>query len=130
MIKNIGNKTVALIPARSSSKRIKDKNIKEINGHPLLAYTIVSAKESKLFDEIVCVTDSEVYAEIAIQYGASVPMLRPKNISGEKSPDVQWVDWIFKIFDHENKQFDIFCILRPTSPLRGKKQLEEVLKNS
>mgnify|MGYP006156513859 CR=1 FL=1 len=58
-------KAVALIPARSGSKRIKDKNILKINGHPLLAYTIKAAIQCKLFNKVICVTDSKKYAKIA-----------------------------------------------------------------
>ena len=72
------HKAVALIPARSGSKRIKDKNILKINGHPLLAYTIRVALNCKIFDRIVCVTDSKKYAKIAEKYGAEVPVLRPR----------------------------------------------------
>ena len=116
-------KAVALIPARSGSKRIKDKNILKINGHPLLAYTIKVAINCKLFDRIVCVTDSREYAKIAEKYGAEVPLLRPKNISHSKSPDIEWVTWIMKILNKENK-YDIFSILRPTSPLRTVKMIK------
>ena len=116
-------KAVALIPARSGSKRIKDKNILKINGHPLLAYTIKVAINCKLFDRIVCVTDSREYAKIAEKYGAEVPLLRPKNISHSKSPDIEWVTWIMKILNQKNK-YDIFSILRPTSPLRTIKTIK------
>ena len=67
----------ALIPARCGSKRIKDKNIKTLNGHPLLAYTISAAIQSNVFDEVIVSTDSEMYKNIAEYYGASVS-LRPK----------------------------------------------------
>ena len=79
-------KAIALIPARSGSKRIKNKNILKINGIPLLAYTIKEAIKSKVFDKVVCVTDSYKYAKIAIKFGAEVPKIRPKSISNEKSP--------------------------------------------
>ena len=106
-------KSVALIPARSGSKRIKDKNIIKINGHPLLAYTIKVAINCKLFNRVVCVTDSKKYAQFAKKYGAEVPILRPKNISHSKSPDIEWVTWIMKIINQNNK-YDIFSILLKT----------------
>ena len=111
-------KAVALIPARSGSKRIKNKNIIKVNGHPLLAYTIKVALDCKLFDKVICVTDSKKYSKIAKKYGAEVPKLRPKNISHSKSPDIEWVTWIMKILNQDNN-YDIFSILRPTSPLRS-----------
>jgi CMP-N,N'-diacetyllegionaminic acid synthase len=116
-------KAVALIPARSGSKRIKDKNILKINGHPLLAYTIKAAIQCKLFNKVICVTDSKKYAKIAKKYGAEVPLLRPKSISHEKSPDIEWVTWIMKILNKKNN-YDIFSILRPTSPFRNTKTIK------
>ena len=93
---------VALIPARSGSKRIKDKNIRCLNGHPLLAYSISSAIDSGVFDKVVCVTDSQKYADIAMYYGAEVPKLRPDNISRDVSPDIEWVLWILKLYKELN----------------------------
>lgn len=111
-------KIVALIPARSGSKRVTDKNIRNLNGHPLIAYTINSAIESGVFDAVICSTDSVEYAEIAKYYGAEVPALRPQNISGDGSPDIEWVDWILNLLHSEGRIFDAFSILRPTSPFR------------
>ncbi len=109
---------LALIPARSGSKRVPDKNIREINGHPLMAYSIRSAIDSGIFSKVVCATDSAKYADIARKYGASVPELRPENISGDKSPDIEWVKWILNLFAESGDCFDSFSILRPTSPFR------------
>ena len=67
---------VALIPARSGSKRVPDKNVRRLGGHPLLAYTIRAAIESRVFDAVVCATDDARYAAIARHYGAEVPALR------------------------------------------------------
>ena len=111
-------KKIALIPARAGSKRIRDKNIRPLAGHPLLAYTISAAKECRAFDEIVCVTDSEQYAEIAMYYGASIPSLRPEATAKDTSPDIEWVDWILEQYKSRGISFDIFSILRPTSPFR------------
>jgi CMP-N,N'-diacetyllegionaminic acid synthase len=111
-------KKVALIPARSGSKRIFNKNIKILGKHPLLAYSICSAIESKEFDKIICATDSQEYAEVAKYYGAEVPMLRIKDISNDCSPDIEWVRWILEILKNNNESFEVFSILRPTSPFR------------
>ncbi len=119
------NKFLCLIPARGNSKRIKNKNIKNLKGHPLIAYTIDVALESKLFHEIVCVTDKSEYKQIAEYYGAKVPRLRPKHTATSKSPDIEWVKWILEILDDK---FDAFCILRPTSPLRKKRMFIDALK--
>lgn len=111
-------KKIALIPARSGSKRIRDKNIRLLNGHPLIAYSIRTAIDSGIFDAVVCITDSQEYANIAKYYGAEIPMLRPPNISGDKSPDIEWVNWSLKLLKSQGRIYDIFSILRPTSPFR------------
>ena len=86
---------VALIPARSGSKRLPNKNIKLLRGHPLIAYTIVTAIQSKVFDKVIVCTDSNEYAEIASKYGAYVPYLRNPDNSGSISPDIEWVSEAF-----------------------------------
>jgi N-acylneuraminate cytidylyltransferase len=110
--------TVAFIPARSGSKRIPHKNIKILGGHPMLAYSIISAIESGIFDTVICATDDEKYAEIAQYYGAEVPFLRSKEIAGDKSPDIEWLFWILSTLKEAGRTFDIFSILRPTNPFR------------
>ena len=111
-------KKVAFIPARSGSKRIPNKNIMMLNGHPMLAYSIRTAIDSGIFDSVICATDSELYAEIAKHYGAEVPFLRPSDISGDKSPDIDWVLWMLNNLKEHGREYDIFSILRPTSPFR------------
>ena len=110
---------IALIPARSGSERIPEKNIKRLGPHPLIAYTISAAKESELFDDIVVSTDSKTYAKIAEYYGASSPFLRPSEISGSKSPDKEWVSYTLDKLEKDMKcKYEYFSILRPTSPFR------------
>jgi CMP-N,N'-diacetyllegionaminic acid synthase len=111
-------KAVALIPARSGSQRVIHKNIRLLGGHPLIAYTISAALQSGVFDEVVVSTDSEQYAKIAAYYGAKVPSLRPSEIAGETSPDIEWVQWILRVLADGGQAFDAFSILRPTSPFR------------
>jgi len=111
-------KKIAFIPARSGSKRVPDKNIRSLAGHPLMSYTIRAAIESQIFDDVLCITDSEKYADIARHYGASVPFLRPKSISGDKSPDIDWLKWVLKELNDLGQVYEVFSILRPTSPFR------------
>mgnify|MGYP001164311346 FL=1 len=110
--------SVALIPARSGSKRIPDKNIKQLGDHPLLAYTVRAAVDSNLFDAVICATDSQEYADIASYYGAEVPFLRSAEISVDTSPDIDWVISVLGSLSSIGRSFDIFSILRPTSPFR------------
>ena len=78
-------KRIALIPARKGSNRIKDKNIRLLNGLPLIAYSIIAAKKSKLFDKIFVITDSKRYLDIGKKYGADLFKLRPSKISTSRS---------------------------------------------
>ena len=118
-------KILAIIPARSGSKGLKDKNIKMMNGKPLIAYTIEVAKKSKIFEDIIISTDSEKYAEIAKKYGGSVPYLRDKKLANDnaKSSDV-----ILDILNKVEKKYDSFIMLQPTSPLRTEKNIIEAYK--
>lgn len=111
-------KSIAFIPARSGSKRVPDKNIKLLGGHPMLAYTVRAAIDSAVFDSVICATDSDLYADIARHYGAEVPFLRSMDISGDKSPDIEWVIWMLKELKALGRDYEIFSILRPTSPFR------------
>ena len=104
---------VALIPARGGSVRVPGKNVAPLQGHPLLAYTIASARQSGVFDAVIVSTDSEQIADIARVYGADVPELRPADISTSTSPDIAWVSHVMRDRDE-----DVFSILRPTSPFR------------
>ena len=111
-------KSIALIPARSGSKRVPNKNIKPIGGHPMLAYTVRAAIDSGVFDAVVCATDSPLYVDVARHYGAEVPFLRSEDISGDKSPDIEWVQWMLNTLMEQGRRYEIFSILRPTSPFR------------
>ena len=121
-------KVIALIPARSGSKRIVNKNIKLLNGHPLIAYSIRAALDSGVFEKVICVTDDETYASVAKHYGAEVPQLRPQEISGDKSFDIEWVQWILKYLLKAGESYDLFSILRPTNPFRLPSTIHRALK--
>ena len=84
---------VAFIPARYGSKRVPGKNVRVVNGHPMLAYTIAPALESGVFESVVVSTDSEEIAAIARHYGADVPFLRPAAFAGDTSPDIEWLEY-------------------------------------
>jgi N-acylneuraminate cytidylyltransferase len=107
-----------LIPARSGSKRVANKNIRVLAEHPVIAYTIAASTESRIFESVILSTDSERYAEIGKYYGAEVPFLRPDQFSGEFSPDIEWVEYTLKRLNDEGRRYDCFSILRPTSPFR------------
>jgi len=110
---------LALIPARAGSQRVPGKNVRPLAGHPLIAYSIAAAKESGLFDLVHVSTDSEEIAEIARRYGAEVPELRPAELAGSTSPDIEWIRHTLELLAGRGREFDLFSIVRPTSPFRG-----------
>jgi N-acylneuraminate cytidylyltransferase len=83
-----------------------------------MAYTIAAARASGVFTDIICVTDSAHYAEIASHYGAVVPALRPASTANDTSADIEWVTWALDLLAQNSQTFDAFSILRPTSPFR------------
>jgi N-acylneuraminate cytidylyltransferase len=91
---------------------VPGKNIAPLRGHPLMAYSIAAARASGRFDAVVCSTDSEAFADVARRYGADV-VLRPAELAGATSPDIEWVRHAL-----DGTPFDVFSILRPTSPFR------------
>jgi len=117
-------KIIALIPAKSTSQRIKNKNIADLQGHPLMAYSIASALEADIFCRVVVSTDSREYASIARQYGASVPWLRPLRYATPTSPDIDWVYELMQLLWEEEHPM-AFAILRPTSPFRQADTIRE-----
>lgn len=119
-------KILAVIPARSGSKGLKNKNIKLINGYPLLYYSIKAAQKSKKINKIICSTDSKLISKIAIKYGAEVPFLRPKNISGDLSTDIQLLRHVIKKI-RKNFKPDLVVFLRPTSPLRPTNLIDKMI---
>ncbi len=111
-------KNLAVIPARSGSKGLKDKNIKELNGKPLLAYSIEAAQKSGLFNRIHVSTDAENYAGIARKYGAHVPFLRDSEMSSDTASTWDAVRFVLKEYGRLGESFDTVTVLQPTSPLR------------
>ncbi len=126
-------KVVAVIPARSGSKRIPRKNIKKFHGKPLIAYSIEVALSSKLFDKVVVSTDDEEIASIAKAYGADVPFIRPKELSDDFTGTDEVVIHTLECLRDRGEVFDYACTIYATAPLLQKKYLVEgfeKLKNS
>jgi len=112
-------RNIAVIPARSGSKGIKDKNIKLLNGKPLIAYTIEAAKRANVFEEIFVSTDSNQYAKIAREYGASTPFLRSATSASDQASSWEVVKETIENYRERGIEFDTVALLQPTSPLRG-----------
>ena len=126
----INNKTIlAYIPARSKSKSIIDKNIVDVCGKPLIAYTIEVAKASKYVDRVIVSTDSQKYAEIVNTYGAETPFLRPPELAGDLSREIDVVLHLMQWIEHnEKKRYDIVIKLEPTSPLRIASDIDRAIE--
>jgi len=122
-------KNIAIIPARSGSKGLKNKNVMDFCGKPLIAWTIEAALESKVFDEVMVSTDSEEYKIIAEKYGAEVPFLRSSENSNDQAGSwdaMREVIHNYKIIN--GRFFDTFCMLQPTSPLRKAEDIVNAYK--
>ena len=116
-------KLTALIPARAGSKGIPKKNIKDLNGHPLIAYSIAACRLSKEIDRVIVSTEDKEIASIAINYGAEVPFLRPKEYSEDHSTDQDVLEHFFtQVKDSE------IVFIRPTTPLRNPRLLDSYIE--
>ena len=122
-------KIISVIPARSGSKGVPDKNIKELSGKPLIAYSIMASQKASLIDRTIVSTYSDRYAFLAKEYGAEIPFLRPSKYAGDKSTDYDFVkhllDWLA---DNENTLPDYIVHLRPTTPLRDPGVLDDAIR--
>lgn len=124
---------VAIIPARGGSKRIPRKNIKDFCHKPLIAYSIEVAKRSELFDDIIVSTDDEEIAKVAREYGASVPFLRPEELSGDFTTTSEVINHAVNHLKKSQKEYKYICSIYATAPLLDEKYLKigfEKLKNS
>ncbi len=122
-------KILSIIPARSNSKRIKNKNIIRYKNKPLIAHTILQSLNSKYISRTIVSTDSKKYAKIAVKYGAEVPFIRPKNISKDKSTDLECFQHCLKYLKKNEKYIpDIIVHLRPTYPKREKNLIDNCIK--
>lgn len=118
-------KILGTICARGKSKGVKNKNIRELAGKPLIAYTIEYFKKWKKAGRIVCSTDSERIAEVAKKYGAEVPFMRPAELATDNASKLHVLQHIVKFCEkQENTKYDIIVDLDPTAPLRKQKFLE------
>lgn len=117
-----------IIPARGGSKGLPGKNIKLLAGYPLLSYSIIAARLTSTIDRVVVSTDSDDIAEVSRRFGAEVPFMRPAELSGDRSPDRDFVlhalEWFIK---NEGTAPDYLVHLRPTTPLRDPKLVDEAV---
>lgn len=118
-------KKIAIIPARSGSKGLENKNIIDLCGKPLIAYTIEAALKTGLFEHIIVSTDSEYYANISRQYGAEI-MMRGEKLSDDKATTFMVLEDI--LINQFREYIDYFVLLQPTSPLRNATHIKEAVE--
>lgn len=117
---------IAIIPARSGSKGIKNKNILPLNGKPLIAWTIIQALDVKRISRVILSTDCEHIASIGVKYGAEVPGLRPQNLSGDKVATEEVLIHAVENWCSNNRPESII-LLQPTSPLRSENSIDDAI---
>lgn len=120
-----GKKILAIIPARGGSKGLPGKNIKDLCGKPLIAWSIEHAQRSLYVDEIFISTDSWEIADVAEQYGVPVPELRPAELAVDTAPSSAFIVYTLEKYRKEGKHFDYFILLEPTSPLRDVEDVDK-----
>ena len=118
-------RNIAIIPARSGSKGLADKNIKKLAGKPLLAYSIEAALSSGMFQTVMVSTDSQEYADIAKKFGAEVPFLRSEATSSDTASSWDAVSEVLNMYRARGQENDTLMLLQPTSPLRTAKNIVE-----
>lgn len=124
-----GKRVLAVVPARSGSKGLKDKNVLEFLGKPLLAWSVEASIKSKYIDDTILSTDSQLIANVGRKYGAEVPFIRPHRISGDTTTSIEVVEHTVLFLRKELKlEHDILILLEPTSPLRTSKDIDEALE--
>ena len=124
-------KILAIIPARGGSKGIKNKNIIDVCGNPLIYYTIDPAlklKESGLIDELIVSTDSDLIKKISEEYNVYIPFLRPESISGDKAKSIDFIIHAIEFFKDKGINYEAILLLQPTSPLRDFKLLKQSIE--
>lgn len=121
-------KIICVITARSGSKGLKNKNIRILKGLPLLAHTIIAAKKSKILSRVILSTDSKLYANIGLKFGAEVPFLRPKKLATSTAHHPDVVNHALNFVEKKNQvKFDYVVMLQPTSPFRKSKHINEAI---
>jgi N-acylneuraminate cytidylyltransferase/CMP-N,N'-diacetyllegionaminic acid synthase len=121
-------KILAIIPARGGSKGLPGKNIKVLNGKPLIGWTIEQAKNCKYIDEIFVSTDSKEIAAISEEFGINIPSLRPAEFAQDTSSSIDVIIYTINLLEKRGKYFDLVMLLEATSPLRDSEDLEYALK--
>jgi len=120
-------KIVALIPARSGSKGVPNKNIRNLGGHLVLEWSIAACLKSELIEKVIVSTDSQEYADLAKSFGAEVPFLRPDEISGDRSTDFEFIDHALSWLENNDELPEYIVHIRPTTPFRNSNLVDQAI---
>lgn len=123
-----GKSILAIIPARGGSKGLPGKNIREMCGKPLIAWSIEHAQKSKYVDDIYISTDSSEIASVAERYGAPCPELRPESLARDSAPSSEFIVYTLEKLKKEGRNYDYFILLEPTSPLRDVEDVDQSIE--
>lgn len=123
-----GKRILALIPARGGSKGIKDKNITDLGGKPLIAYSLECGLNSEYVDSVVVTTDSERIAEVARQCGTRVPFLRPAELASDTAKTLDAVLHAVRTLEQMGERYDLLLLLQPTQPLRTSEDVDGAIR--
>jgi len=121
-------KVLGIIPARGGSKGIPGKNIRLLNGKPLIYYSIHAAQESGLVDRLILTTDSAEIAEVGKRLGAEVPFIRPAELARDDTPMLPVLEHAVNFVERDGWQADIILLFQPTAPLRQPEQIRAAVK--
>ncbi len=119
---------IAIIPARGGSKRIPQKNIKLFCGKPIIAYSIETALQSGVFDAVIVSTDDEHIAQIARQYGAKVPFMRPAHLADDYTGTTDVIEHVLSEFQKLGNEVNLACCIYPTAPFIQKQHIIEAIQ--
>jgi len=119
---------LGLIPARGGSKGLPNKNIREMAGKPLIAWTIEKAIASQYLDRVIVSTDDNEIAETAARIGAEVPFMRPAEFAEDKTPMMDVINHAIEFFKREGISYDYVALLEPTSPLRKDRDIDNAIE--
>jgi len=119
---------LAIIPARGGSKRIPRKNVRDFLGKPIIAYSIETAFESGLFEEVMVSTDDDEIAEVAKKFGANVPFMRSKKNADDSATTVDVIYEVLQTYQQQGKNFENGCCIYPTAPLVKRTFLENAFE--
>jgi CMP-N-acetylneuraminic acid synthetase len=121
-----GKKVLGLIIARGGSKGLPGKNIKELNGLPLLAYSVMAGLQSQYIDDVVISTDDDQIADVAKKYGCEVPFMRPAELASDSAKSIDVIRHVLETM--ADRDYDIFVLLQPTTPFRTASHIDESLE--